>query len=473
MSEILPRSPASTVVASVGEQNLVHRVFTNRNLRMETIAAIGFDMDHTLALYRAAVFEQLCFDLAVENLVATKGYPERIRRVEYDRQAVTRGLIVDKRRGNLLKLDAYGYVARVRHGTRRLDRQQRRHDYKRGRIRLSPARYRIVDTLFDLPEGSLYTALIDLHDEQPGLLPDSYRQLFDDVRDAIDTIHRDGSLKRRIMADLGRYFVPDPRLEETLVRFREAGKKLFLLTNSEPDYTGAVMDHLLSDGRGHWTELFDLIVCTAGKPDYFLPRGRARAIPRGRYPQLSNRRGNGYTGGDAFFLESKLGVLGDRILYFGDHTYGDILKSKKSVGWRTAMIVPELEEELLAMAPLRELIRELEHLEDSLEDLTAERDRLTGLPQPDGEAVKVLQEYIHASLARRSYLHRRIQGVTNPWWGSLFREGRAPSRFGAQIRDVACIYTSRVSNFAGYPSDKFFVCARERLPHETVLLEHP
>ncbi len=458
-------------VPRVGELPPSRRVFVNRNLRLETIAAIGFDMDHTLAVYRDEVFEQLCFDLAVDHLVRVRGYPERIREVPYDRTAVTRGLIVDKRRGNLLKLDAYGYVARVRHGSTRLDREARRRYYKRGRIRLSPARYRIVDTLFDLPEGSLYTALVDLRDREPGLLPDSYRQLFDDIRDAIDTIHRDGSLKRRIVAELDRYFVPDPLLEQTLVRFREAGKKLFLLTNSEPDYTAAVMAHLLGDGDGGWTELFDLVICSAGKPDYFLPRGRARAVPRDTVPHMPNRDGRCYTGGDAFFLESKLGALGDAILYFGDHTYGDILRSKKSVGWRTAMIVPELEEELSALAPLRDLIRELDQIEDTLEDITGERDRLAAMPAPDPEALAVLEEYIHASLARRSYLRRRVQAATNPWWGSLFREGRAPSRFGAQVRDVACIYTSRVSNFSAYPVDKFFVCARERLPHEIVLLD--
>ncbi len=468
-----PPQPSADLVAAVrtGDLPAARRVFTNRNLRLETIEAIGFDMDHTLALYRPEVFEQLCFDLAVDLLVREKGYPERLRDVVYDRTAVTRGLVIDKRHGNILKLDAYGYVARVRHGRRRLDREQRRREYKRGRIRLSPGRYRIVDTLFDLPEGSLYAALVDLHDREPGLLPGGYHQLFDDIRDAIDTIHRDGTLKRLIVADLDRYFVPDPGLEETLVRFREAGKKLFLLTNSEPEYTAAVMDHLLGDGRGHWTELFDLIICSAGKPDYFLPRGKGAPVPRDTLPLLPNHRGNCYTGGDAFFLESKLGVIGDRILYFGDHTYGDILRSKKSVGWRTAMIVPELEEELAALAPVRDLIRELEQIEDTLEDLTSERDLLASRPAPDPEALQVLEEYIHASLARRSYLRRRIQGATNPFWGSLFREGRAPSRFGAQIRDVACIYTSRVSNFARYPVDKFFVCARERLPHEAVLLE--
>lgn len=35
-----------------------------------------------------------------------------------------------------------------------------------------------------------------------------------------------------------------------------------------------------------------------------------------------------------------------QVLYVGDHIYGDIVKAKKGVGWRTMLVVPELEVEL-------------------------------------------------------------------------------------------------------------------------------
>ncbi len=439
------------------------RVFANRNLRMSAINAIGFDMDHTLALYQDEEFENLCFDMAVDLLVE-RGYPEALRAVTYDRDTVVRGLVIDKRLGNILKLDAYGYVARVRHGGRLLDRDERREAYLRGRIRLGAQRYRVVDTLFDLPEGSLYTALVALKDEQPKLVKASYRTLFDDIRDSIDTIHRDGSLKKRIMADIERYFQRDAHLAKTLRQFRDSGKKLFILTNSEPEYTGVVMRYVLDDDN--WSSLFDLIICSAGKPGYFLSQGKGRSLPNAGVPGLPGGEGRAFTGGDAFFLESKLGTLADSILYFGDHTYGDILRSKKSVGWRTAMIVPEVERDILAMNSVREVVHELEEIEDNLEDLHRERERIE---EGDKVAAGVMQEldhYLKASLGRRSLLQNRIASVQNPAWGSLFREGRAASRFGGQIRDVACVYTGRVSNFVHYPVEKFFVSARERLPHE-------
>ena len=59
-----------------------------------------------------------------------------------------------------------------------------------------------------------------------------------------------------------------------------------------------------------------------------------------------------------------------------------------------------------------------------------------------------------------------LRAAFNPHWESLFREGRAASRFGQQVMEFACIYTSRVSNFLGYPADKFFSRPLEVLPHE-------
>ena len=39
-------------------------------------------------------------------------------------------------------------------------------------------------------------------------------------------------------------------------------------------------------------------------------------------------------------------LSGDDILYVGDHIFGDIMKSKGTLNWRTMLIMDELEEEL-------------------------------------------------------------------------------------------------------------------------------
>ena len=82
------------------------RIFTNRNLRMESIAAIGFDMDHTLAVYKTESFNHLTFNMAIEALIRDKSYSEKIRDVVWEPAGAIRGLCVDKKLGNLLKIDA-------------------------------------------------------------------------------------------------------------------------------------------------------------------------------------------------------------------------------------------------------------------------------------------------------------------------------------------------------------------------------
>jgi len=38
------------------------------------------------------------------------------------------------------------------------------------------------------------------------------------------------------------------------------------------------------------------------------------------------------------------------VLYVGDHIFADVLRSKKAIGWRTLLVVPELDAELEVLA---------------------------------------------------------------------------------------------------------------------------
>jgi len=60
----------------------------------------------------------------------------------------------------------------------------------------------------------------------------------------------------------------------------------------------------------------------------------------------------------------------------------------------------------------------------------------------------------------------KIDRAYNPRWGSLFREGNESSRFGHQLKDFACVYTSRVSNFLHYPWNYYFQSPVGYMPHD-------
>ena len=506
---------------------LARRIYVNRNLRMAGIKAIGFDMDHTLALYDPVPFEELAFEETKGKLLDA-GYPEELRAARYNPRFAIRGLVVDKRRGNILKMDQHRYVAKVWHGLAPIPYEERKRLYQRSAIQLGNGDFVAIDTPFSLPEIALYAVTVDIADglkrpakaasritsrrtaagtarglstdlrKRAGRRPDYYR-IYEEVRAAMDQAHADGSIKSRIALDPDRYLVRDPALPATLDRMKKHGYRLFLLTNSEADYTALIMDRLLSrqlPSRPHWTDFFDVIVVRAGKPRFFQDRAQAKPIilpgapssdagPSQEKPQRPGgarpRRpmpGKAFTGGGVADLEKRLGCAGDQILYFGDHTYGDILKSKRVRFWRTAMVVQELEREIATLERCCESLAEVRRLVDRREELEFISDFLDRAPEghavlPQGltrrqarSASGAITQEIDRLDARVAGLEDQCEREHNPHWGPLFRTGRELSHFAAQVRGFACIYTSRVSNFLRYPMDRYFQVHPDRMPHE-------
>ena len=99
-----------------------NRVYVNRNLRLDKIEMVGFDMDYTLALYNQARIEELSMRATLHKLVTAKGYPAEIQGLAYDPMLAVRGLVVDRINGNIFKPDRYGFPGRARHGLSNIDR---------------------------------------------------------------------------------------------------------------------------------------------------------------------------------------------------------------------------------------------------------------------------------------------------------------------------------------------------------------
>lgn len=480
------------------------RVFANRNLRLGGIEMVGFDMDYTLCEYHVTV-ESLSIRLTIERLVKTKRYPVQLLDSEYDPNFAIRGLTVDKQNGNLLKMDTHRHISHVFHGLRPLAKRERRELYRDERITPSSDRYALVDTLFAVPEAWLYALCIDLR-EAAGetLTPDDYEQMYEDIRSAIDLVHADQSLKRIITADLPTYVRKDPDLPLMLHRLRQSGKRLFLMTNSYGPYTNTVMTYLLNDMRSdytRWQDYFDIIVVGSKKPGFFsLDKPflllDADFEPTAE-PVLALERGMTYQGGNLADFHRMAGCSGDRILYVGDHLYGDILRSKKATTWRTAMIVPELERELSLTidhdldfdrraeleAHRSQIDRELSQqhqllhaLSDFVEDraglfAAGELDAFEHAKQVARANIQSLEKALHTCLKQIWELNTRLATSFNENWGMLFKARAEHSVFGGQVEDYACIYTSRVTNFGAYSPFQYFRTPRDLLPHEHRLTE--
>ncbi|HEX3762769.1 MAG TPA: HAD-IG family 5'-nucleotidase [Kofleriaceae bacterium] len=477
-----------------------NRVFCNRNLRMDTIEMIGFDMDYTLALYHQDRLEQLSMELTLQKLVDKHGYAPEILQLSYDPGWAIRGLVVDKKYGNVFKADRHSYVGRCYHGFRLVDHDERKAIYRNEKINLSSDRYEWIDTLFALPEAVMYTTLVDWQDRQGA--PVDYHKLFTDIRTAIDEAHRDDTLKSVIKADLGSFIVKDPLLGETLHKFRSSGKKLFLLTNSLYDYTASVMSYLLDGERKaypSWRNYFDIVMVAAGKPAFFnelrpffqIDPATGAAINNGNGDSIKHlSRDKVYQAGNVIAFEQLTGIKGEQVLYIGDHIYGDILRLRKQHMWRTAMVLQELEREISVSDRLEAQIKDLDLLDRRHRNLESEIDyqslrlkkiqrllddaatapplraRLDEARRMTRESLDALRDRAQLMDAEVDSLEDRIDRAYNPHWGSCLREGNENSRFGEQVNDYADLYTSRVSNFGPYSPLRYFRAPRRPMPHE-------
>jgi HAD superfamily 5'-nucleotidase-like hydrolase len=482
----------------IPETDRARQVFVNRNLRLANIDLIGFDMDYTLAIYHQRRIEQLSYDMTLERLVGTYGYPAAIAHIPYDHQFVIRGLFVDKRHGNLLKIDRFGVVGRAYHGRQLLADDDLKRLYRDERVVLKNPEYAWIDTLFALPEACLFAGIIDKLERELNQRID-YGKLYDHIREAIDTVHRDNSLKTKIKADIGKYIFKDPELGPALHKLRSGGKRLFLLTNSGWDYTDAVMRYLL-DGvvaeYPYWRNYFDVVVTAARKPDFFshsepfLEVDPVTAQVKTSGEPTALERGKVYQGGNLQAFERLTGFAGDRVLYVGDHIYGDILKSKKTSLWRTCMVVQEIEDELnytFARAEEIQRLSEIELLRARVDDeIGKHKGLLNGIErklerEPLAEkphaALEDERKHVKAELDKLRKAYRECNEITevleldvergfNPYWGLLFKEGNENSRFGEQVEQYACLYTSRVSNFLFYSPAQYFRSPRDLMPHE-------
>jgi 5'-nucleotidase len=464
-------------------------IFCNRTLNLRSVRAIGYDMDYTLVDYRVDAFERMVYAQARDRL-ASEGWP--VAGLAFDGSMVTRGLVIDTELGNLVKADRFGFVKRAMHGTRMLEFAEQKSAYAQILVDLSEPRWVFLNTLFSLSEGCLFAQAVDLLDQ--GTLPRAfeYSSLYRHVRAGVDAQHMEGHLKAEIAAAPERYVVQDPEAALALLDQKAAGKKLLLITNSEWSFTSKMMAHAYDrhlPGDMTWRQLFDVVIVAARKPAFFTERGPFFEVvdEEGLLRPLVGplHAGGIYLGGSAAQVERDLGISGDEILYVGDHMFGDVHVSKRTLSWRTALVLRELEAEVSALEAYRPielrlmtLMREKEALEARLSLARLALQRLHSAYGPPSDVDKTtLEARVHDFRGQLVTLDARIgplaragSEMTNARWGLLTRAGNDKSHLTRQIERYADIYTSRVSNFLHATPYAYFRSPRGSLPHDPVMV---
>jgi HAD superfamily 5'-nucleotidase-like hydrolase len=203
---------------------------------MKQIKYIGLDMDHTLIRYKTKHFEALVYQLVVNELINNQHYPEAIKQFTFNFDDAIRGLVVDSKNGNILKLSRYGAIRQSYHGTKKINYPDQKQFYRSIYVDLGDPNYMAIDTSFSIAFCVLYAQLVDLKDEMPDQLP-AYHVIALDVLNSVDKVHANGSLKNDISKRLDEFVLKEQAVVEGLEQFIRHGKKIFILTNSEFYYT--------------------------------------------------------------------------------------------------------------------------------------------------------------------------------------------------------------------------------------------
>ncbi len=450
-------------------------VYVNRTLNLKKIKYIGFDMDYTLVRYHEGAFEKLTHKVLLKKLVEQKKYPNEIFKLRYFSGRFIRGLIIDKEKGNILKLNKYGAIRKAYHGLKVIGFVEQKQTYQGIYVDLADPKFDTIDTHFSLPHVTLFAQLVQLKDN--GVELPSYAQLAEDVKGFLDLAHQDGSLKSQVQKEIAKYVIKDKGVVKGLMRYKMHGKKLFLLTNSDWTYTKLLLDYALGSfmpKNSSWLDLFEFVITKAQKPRFFYDRIEFLSVDfkSGKMDNVVRPIQSGlYQGGCARFFTEDLGVNGDEILYIGDHIYGDILRLKKDCAWRTAMVVSELESESLVRPKIRLIENKIDRLMTNKlkpEKILTKMSTLK-IEKPDEfnvdqfnkkiEEVKKYDEQLGALISQQEKLF-------NPFWGSVMRTGNEESYFAYQVERYSCIYVSKIEDLLFQSPKSYFRAGRRPMAHE-------
>lgn len=451
----------------------------NTYVNLGVAGVIGFDYDYTLVRYKTDVLF-LLYELAKDRLVNDFRYPaELLQGQRYDPEFAIRGLAVDLENAWICKLTSSYRVASAFYGRRRVTQNEVREMYKSERgtgiqsVDERMRRLRPLNDHFSMVEACLLADVVQWFTDRK--IRFDPRSVVTDVIKAVGKVHTSGQWHRTVVEDKDRYMEPDPegRLLKLLRRFKAAGKKLMLTSNSEFWYVDAGMSHVVGE---KWRRLFDIVVAPAGKPAFYtqsrpfrevdIETGQIKYDP---ITELSPQRV--YCEGSIAELSQFSGLDMSRVIYFGDSLMADLVEARRLWGWTTGAIIPEVHEEKVVQrsAGWRRDRRTLCALRHSMRLCQQEMRSASESRRLSNEDCAVLDSLEHLAASSQG----QDETYLNPNFGSIFRTrqelGSTPSFFARCLQRHVDLYTSSVENLALYSTDHRFYPREQHvgIPTET------
>ncbi len=340
------------------------------NFSLNDYDCIGFDLDNTLVKYnvKAMIYHEYN---ELSNFLVEKGYSKEFLKkpLEDDQDFLQKGLILDFKKGNLLRTCPDGSIQICSHGTKFLTKPEIEKYYgteKRWEVTDVYCKDMLVawnGTLseyirtcldyFDMPAALAFARIVDSIDTEKGGEQEEYN-IWPDVLAGLLSMYE----RMHFSSGTSKYFEAlksnpskfiyknDPKILEWLKMLKKH-KKSFLITGSHIDFANLTATYALGED---WRDCFDLIICYAKKPGFF-------TFDR-QFMQLDGIKetapiqaddfvdGGIYTQGNFSQLKkfiSKLTQKSDpKILYVGDNLIQDVFTPNKHVGIDTIAIIEEM-----------------------------------------------------------------------------------------------------------------------------------
>ncbi|KAJ1981616.1 hypothetical protein H4R34_001998 [Dimargaris verticillata] len=420
-------------------------VFANAEVQLSRVSVYGFDYDYTLANYTPKLPEtiySMLRDLLIENL----GYPSQLRRLQYDPEFAIRGLHYDFETGWLFKMDAFHNIQLdgVHYGREVIKRPEwviDRHNGKHVAPDYLTKNLHHLNDLFSLPEACLLADVLQYFlDHSIEFHP---RYLAEDIRRMAVFLHGGGGigpgpLHRRIMQDIEQYLEPNAQIVQYLNRLKSHGKKTFLLTNSSFEFVDKGLS--VVTGTAEWRDLFDVVIVSSGKPQFYNSRRPFRRIET-RFSQPNAPPvwsyvddllpGEVYQGGNLHLFSRFTGWSGPRVMYVGDHVFSDLRDPTLQQGWRTGAIIGELGREIQIQNT--ETYRRHRLWTMRLEQLLNEAQSAVVRMEHYGDEYRDYCTMLDAWRDERKSLRRQSMTPFNCQFGSVFRSHQNPSYFANKV----------------------------------------
>lgn len=373
-----------------------------KSFKVGDLHYFGLDLDHTIVRYHLKPMFELIYNAVATYLSEETRHKVHAKKLmqPYDHTFHAKGLLFDRRRGNIIKLDHTGRVLRAAHGTRQMDRNevfstygpnphslfdQIRHFHK-------DPNYMYFTTFFDTPTALICARLVDCLDTEykekrcgsqspsaeSGEGPSAHTKdgeaedRYDFLPDLFSAFHHNfhydsfpqnkGLYFPALKADVSKYIHERQDVRDWLTHLRNNMKvRIFLLTNSHADYSNLLLNHAFGED---WRSVFDLMIYYGNKPSFFSDSNPFYALNPTKYREaevlnrpieLGDQLCQGNVGeltkfftrlhqqtDNNFWADSSKLTSPIRVAYSGDHIHGDIVAVRHHTNWDTVAIVEEM-----------------------------------------------------------------------------------------------------------------------------------